>query len=135
MISRLFWDTSGFYALLNSDDNLHQSALNELKQAKKDKTYSITTDWVVGETCTLLMARKRGHIIHKFLNIINSSSVLERVFVSKDQILKAENMMQKYVENSYSYVDCISFTIMKQLKIRRAVTSDHHFKEQGFELV
>lgn len=33
-----------------------------------------------------------------------------------------------------SLVDCVSFTVMRELGVRRALTLDGHFAEQGFEV-
>ena len=36
-------------------------------------------------------------------------------------------------DRHYSFTDCTSFVVMRELKIRQAVTTDHHFAGAGFE--
>jgi predicted nucleic acid-binding protein len=34
-----------------------------------------------------------------------------------------------------SFTDCTSFVVMRELKLREALTTDHHFAQAGFTLV
>ena len=58
MAADVFWDTSGFFALLNADDPVHTAARELLREQEYKRHRSVTSNWVVGETCTLLIARK-----------------------------------------------------------------------------
>lgn len=35
-------------------------------------------------------------------------------------------------DKDWSLTDCISFVVMKDLKITEALTGDHHFEQAGF---
>ena len=35
-------------------------------------------------------------------------------------------------DKGYSLTDCVSMTIMRQRRISEAVTTDHHFEQEGF---
>ena len=37
-----------------------------------------------------------------------------------------------YTSGFYSFTDCVSFVVMKELGLHEAVTKDGHFKEAGF---
>jgi predicted nucleic acid-binding protein len=60
MAAEVFIDTSGFYAQWDRNDPAHQRAKTWL-QANRGKFVAVTTEWVIGETCTLLMARGVPH--------------------------------------------------------------------------
>jgi len=38
-------------------------------------------------------------------------------------------------DKSYSLTDCISMNVMDGLKIRRVLTSDRHFEQEGYEIL
>jgi hypothetical protein len=38
-------------------------------------------------------------------------------------------------DKQWSLVDCISFEIMRQRRITDALTTDHHFKQAGFNVL
>lgn len=68
MAGEVFWDTSGFFALLSSDDPKHAAAVELARRMAADRRTSVTTDAVVGECCTLLIARHKSHLVVKFLD-------------------------------------------------------------------
>ena len=50
----------------------------------------------------------------------------------KDQFGKALILMHKFSEHSFSMTDCMSFVMMKELKIKEAFSTDKHFSIAGF---
>ena len=34
----------------------------------------------------------------------------------------------------FSFTDCTSFVVMRELRLREALTTDHHFAQMGFTL-
>ena len=57
MASETFVDTSGFYALLVEREEMHERAARILQQAQRRRAKFVTTDYVLDETATLLVAR------------------------------------------------------------------------------
>ena len=57
MASETFIDTSGFYALLAAKDNQHSAARTFMRRAADERLPLVTTDYVLDETATLLVAR------------------------------------------------------------------------------
>ena len=58
-MSRIFVDTSGFYALVDSDDQHHNVAHNLFDRAEHETWRLVTTNAVVFETHALMMNRFR----------------------------------------------------------------------------
>ena len=55
----IFVDTGAWYALKDPDDQYHKDALSFYEELKKGKYGTlVTTDYVIDEASTLLMARK-----------------------------------------------------------------------------
>ena len=88
MASEFFWDTSGFFALLNSDDPQHERARQLTAHALAQQRRSITTEWIIGECCTLLTARRRVHLIPSLDAYVvpnrSKSRLLSNIAIPKD---------------------------------------------------
>jgi predicted nucleic acid-binding protein len=41
-------------------------------------------------------------------------------------------LFRKHADKEWSFTDCVSFATMRELRIRDAFTTDHHFKQAGF---
>ncbi len=57
------------------------------------------------------------------------------LFIHVDPTLFQEGwrLFQRHRDKRYSLTDCISFAVMKRLKIKTALTFDRHFLQAGFE--
>ena len=131
MASDTLFDTSGFFALIDKRDPMHGKAVRWVEKQRK-RIRPVSTEWVIGETCTLLVARKRSHLVARFLDYIDDSAAL--VLVNPDEMLlhAAKAMIRQQAEQGYSFVDCISFCLMKERGIRNAFTTDTHYRKAGF---
>ncbi len=131
MASDTLFDTSGFFALIDKRDPMHGKAVRWVEKQRK-RIRPVSTEWVIGETCTLLVARKRSHLVARFLDYIDDSAAL--VLVNPDEMLlhAAKAMIRQQAEQGYSFVDCISFCLMKERSIRNAFTTDTHYRKAGF---
>ena len=131
MASDTLFDTSGFFALIDKRDPMHGKAVKWVEKQRK-RIRPVSTEWIIGETCTLLVARKRSHLVARFLDYIDDSAAL--VLVNLDEMLfhAAKAMIRQQAEQGYSFVDCISFCLMKERGIRNAFTTDTHYRKAGF---
>ena len=131
MANDTLFDTSGFFALIDKRDPMHGKAVRWVEKQRK-RIRPVSTEWVIGETCTLLVARKRSHLVARFLDYIDDSAAL--VLVNPDEMLlhAAKAMIRQQAEQGYSFVDCISFCLMKERSIRNAFTTDTHYRKAGF---
>jgi hypothetical protein len=134
MANEILFDTSGFFALIDKRDRTHGKAVAWI-EAQRQRVRPVTTEWVVGETCTLLVARKRPHLVARFLDYVDSSAALLLVNPDDTLLRAAKAMMRQQPEQSYSFVDCISFCLMKERSIRNAFTTDSHYRKAGFSVV
>jgi len=48
---------------------------------------------------------------------------------------KARAWFFKWRDKSFSFTDCTSFSIMRELNIKKVLTGDRHFREAGFEIL
>jgi hypothetical protein len=132
MASEFFWDTSGFFALLNSDDVQHERARQWKAQALAQQRRSITTEWIIGECCTLLTARRRAHLIPRFLDLTERSSSLAVLVSDSTLFIESKAFLRKHLDQGFSFVDCASFVVMRERGLHDALTTDEHFVNAGF---
>ena len=112
----------------------HQNAV-EWIHGHAGRTRPVTTEWVIGETCTLLIARKRHRIVSAFLDYVERSRALLLINPEDPLLSAAKAMIRRQADQGYSFVDCISFCLMKERKIKEALTTDSHFRKAGFSAV
>jgi predicted nucleic acid-binding protein len=120
------------FSLLSSDDPKHERAKEFAASGSREQIRFVTTDWIIGETCTLLMARRKAHLIPIFLDHIETASSIATIHLDPQFLQSARNYLRKHLDHGYSFTDCTSFVLMRQRGINDAVTSDEHFIEAAF---
>jgi uncharacterized protein len=129
----IFIDTAAFLAVLNSNDQFHQSAKNIWDEILSSNVSLFSSNYIILETTTLLQHRFGIEAVRLFENDI--SPVIEIAWV--DKIIHQQGMSALLVANrrNLSLVDCTSFEIMRQIGSDEVFTFDPHFREQGFKVI
>jgi predicted nucleic acid-binding protein len=135
MAPKFFWDTHGFFALLNSEDPAHAAARAVQTRCLAQRIASFTCDWIIGETATLLVMRKKPHLVPEFFRATDGARALQVVRAEDTDYDAAKALMQRSLAHGYSFVDCVAMTVAKRLEISAIVTGDRHFKTAGFEVL
>jgi predicted nucleic acid-binding protein len=132
MANEIFVDTSGFYALLIKGDDRHEAAFRVLREARRRKRRFVTSDHVLDESATLLKARGHSHLLHAFFDSLQTSHACRTEWTDADRFQTAQAFFLKHEDQAWSFTDCLSFCLMKELKLRDALTKDGHFHDAGF---
>ena len=132
MAAETFWDTSGFFALVNSNDPAHSKVRQLAATIFAERRRNVTSDWVIGECCTLLIARRKPNLVRRFLDYTEQAADLIVVPCDPALMIKTKSFLRQRLDHQYSFVDCMSFVIMTERGIREAFTTDEHFAEAGF---
>ncbi len=132
MAAEIFIDTSGFYALLVRGDDQHDRARKLMRKAALKKRRFVTTDYVLDETATLLMARGCSKVIPALFHSVSASKACRVVWMDTERFEKTKNSFIKNIATGWSFTDCFSFTVMKELRLREALSKDAHFRAAGF---
>ena len=86
----------------------------------------VTTNHVVAETITL--TRKVGHDQAARLGDQLYGEKLARIhWASPEEERAAFNYFKQHEDQTYSFVDCLSFVVMERLGIREALAVDSDF--------
>jgi len=133
---KIFIDTSAWIMLLNSDEHFHKNAAEVYDDLPPFNKY--TSNHIISETYTWLQ-RKIGH--QKALSFLETIKKMQ-----KDNLIKviwsieaiedhAVEILKKYKDQDFSYVDATSFAIIKKYDIDNAFAYDNHFLVMGIPLI
>jgi len=132
LIDNIFIDTSAWVALADSDDINHKKAAAIYPTLLKKHRSLFTTNLIVAETYILIL-RALGHeAAIKFIENINASTRIIKIYSTEDIEKDAEKILKKYSDQDFSYTDAVSFAIMNKQKIKKAFCFDTHFETMRF---
>ena len=129
----LFADTSGWMACADKHDPLHKNALAARQDWLQSGGTLLTTDYIVDETLTLLRMRLGLPPAKIWWESISASPRVRIRHLSGDILESARTQFFKFRDKTFSFTDRTSFAVMKSEKIKRALTTDHHFAQAGFQ--
>jgi len=132
---RVFVDTGAWYALQVSDDERHSAAVATLEALVAAPHVLVTTNQVIGETYTLLRITCGHAPALRFLDGLEETRRLERIFVSQAVEARAYRLLRQYADQEFSFVDATSFAVMRAERMRHAFAFDQHFATAGFARV
>ena len=127
-----FADTSFFFALAAKRDVAHEAAASTFARLLRTQRPIVTTDYVVDEALTLTKARTNATVSLELLDRIERSATIVIESVNSNRFAAAKAFFRKHADHGYSFTDCTSFVVMRELKITDALTTDGHFAEAGF---
>lgn len=131
---RLFVDTSAWLALNDKNDQYHNNAVAKSIEIKSQRIELITSEYIIDESITLIRYRVSHKAAVIFGDSLLESSIVKIIDVKGEDRIKAWEMFKKYEDKELSFTDCVSFVLMKNLKLHRAFAFDEHFKQMGFEI-
>jgi hypothetical protein len=125
-------DSAGFLALWDAGDEHHTAAVALQAELVRKGRRFLTTEYVVDESITLLLMRHSHAAAVDFHDTIERSGALRLEWIGPDRFHAAGKLFRKHADKEWSFTDCVSFTVMRELRIPDAFTTDHHFKQAGF---
>ena len=128
----VFMDSAGFLALWDADDEHHAAAARLQEDLTEKARRFVTSEYVVDETITLLLVRHSHAAASDFLNTVERSEALQMEWVGPERFHAAAGLFRRHEDKRWSFTDCVSFALMRELRIRDAFTTDHHFRQAGF---
>lgn len=131
----LFVDTAGWVAAADAADRLNGSVCRARDGWLEDGGLLVTSDYVIDETLTALRFRLGLGAAERWWTQIEGSTRLRLEGVDSARCERARALFFRYRDKDLSFTDCTSFVVMKDLRIGKALTLDHHFGQLGFELL
>ena len=128
----VFADTSALYAFVNKRDVSHSEARRIVERLLHVGRRLIASDYVVAESVNLANARG-GHLLaRRVLDLIDQTKGIRIEWIGIARFELAKAFFRKHADHGYSFTDCTSFVVMRELRVSEVLTSDHHFIEAGF---
>ncbi len=130
MSDSLFADAVFVIALINTRDQYHAVAQDLASQFAG--RHLVITDAVLLEIGNGLASSFRveaAEVIDYFL----TSADVEVVRLFPDLFDDALELYRTHLDKKWGLVDCLSFVVMRERGMIKALTFDHHFVQAGFE--
>lgn len=134
-LGRVFVDTGAWFAVQVVDDAHHATAREALPALVDAARSLVTSNLVIGETYTLLRVARGYREARRFLDKVAQSPRLERLFVAEPLERQAYEILHRYADHPFSFVDATSFAVMRQQRIQHAFAFDVHFRTAGFSRI
>lgn len=131
----LFVDTSGWMACADSADPTHVRSCAARDAALEAGQTLVTTDFVVDETLTLIRFRLGLDAAENWWQQIDGSSRLRWERIDSDRVERARHLFFQYRDKDFSFTDCTSFVVMRELRLTHAITTDRHFRQMGLQIL
>lgn len=128
----IFVDTSGWYAVIDRRDRSHRPARDVIRAVLRAGHRLVTSDYVVDEACTLAKARAGSVGAIRLLDLLHASAYVDWEWIGSERFARAEARFRKQADQAFSFTDCTSFELMRERRLRAALTTDDRFRIAGF---
>lgn len=129
----LFFDSSFAIALVNVRDSLHDAATQIGAEVRSQNCRIYTTRAVLLEIGNNLSGVRNRSLGSQLLRSIARDPSFLVIELTREIYEAGLAFFENRADQDWGLVDCISFEVMRQLGIYRALTADHHFVQAGFE--
>ena len=130
----LFVDTGAWFALADKSDQHHSRAVKVYPKLLSSCHHLTTTNLVIAETYILIRHALGHRQAIRFLKNIAASPRIVKIYSDSTLEETAEDILEKYQDQAFSFTDAVSFALMKQYNIMEAFSFDRHFAIAGFSL-
>lgn len=131
----LFVDTSAWDAIADSGDPNHSAALR-YRDTLVGTCRLVVTNYILDELFTLLLRNigYTGTVDFKAkLDALAQKEILKVVWISPEIAEESWAVFKRFNgDKAWSFTDCVSYVVMKQLGISESFAFDHHFSQMGF---
>jgi predicted nucleic acid-binding protein len=134
-MNAVFLDTGYVLALELSNDQNHRVAAKHWRSLRKRLPPLVTTLYVFDEIVTYFNSRGYHAKAMEVGNRLLTSPSVQFVQVGEGLFGGGWHYFQQHQDKDYSLTDCISFVVMRRLKIEITFAFDQHFVQAGFKRV
>ena len=132
---KIFADSVYWIALINPNDQWRQRSITVSRELKDFSI--ITTDEILTETLNYFAESGeyfRGIVTREIEKILLNQDV-EIADATHENFLNGFELYKNRLDKGYSLTDCISMNVMRERQIFEILTHDHHFTQEGFQIL
>ena len=133
-MERLFADIAGWMAMADAKDPLHQESLNSRDEWFEQGAVLVTSNYILDEALTLIRMRLGIEAVEKWWALISESPRCNVEWITPERTEKAVYWFFRWRDQSFSFTDCTSFIVMRELGIKDVLTADRYFIAAGFQI-
>jgi uncharacterized protein len=133
MKTKVFLDAAYAIALSVPKDRYHVRAVCLADELEALKTRMVTTQAVMLEIGNALSKQRYREAAVELLKSLEADPNVEIVPLSEELYARAFHLYWNRADKEWGLTDCVSFSIMQDLKITEALTTDDHFQQAGFQ--
>lgn len=123
-------DTSYVLALVNPRDQWHSLAMAWSKAVAERL---LTTEYILWESVNFLSSpadRSKAKAVAEYLR---TDAAIEFIAAMPHLLDDGLRLHAARRNKAWSLTDCISFEVMRQRGLKKALSADHHFTQAGFD--
>ena len=128
----VFADTSGLFAYLHEEDPANPRAIAAMRDVASSGIQLVTHSYLVSEAISLVQRRLGWPALDALLDAL--LPLIEIRWVDRELYEQALGAMRA-ARSSVSFVDWVSFALMRREGIETAFAFDADFERQGFRLL
>lgn len=122
-------------AMADERDAIHEPSRRVRDAFLRAGGVLVSTDYVMDETLTLIRVRLGLDAAARWWAQVDTSARVRWERIDPLRAEKARSWFFQWRDKDFSFTDCTSFVVMKELRLPRALTTDRHFVQAGFETV
>ena len=128
--------TSAFKAFYDEEDESHGKArgfMDDVSSKRLVVRGFITSDYILDETIPLMRFAHSHSKALEFAWTVASSKAARPLYVGQENFLRALGLFSEASDKSWSFTDCVSFVLVRDLNLTAAFTFDPDFRQAGFQ--
>lgn len=131
----VFLDPAYAIALASRTDTFHGRAVELSGQIAGRRIRLLTTRMVCAEIGDALAKVRFRGTAAAFLDSLEASPLVDIVPVSEDLYREALSIYRRHADKEWGMTDCVSFAVMRRMRVAEALTADEHFGQAGFAML
>lgn len=128
----VFLDTSYANALSAPTDQFHTQALRLADELELAKSRLLTARAILLEIGNALARKRYRAAAVALLDALEGDPKVEILSLSGDLCERAMTLFRDRTDKEWGLIDCVSFVVVSERGVTKALTADEHFQQYGF---